>query len=153
MHLPSLNLPAYPFKCKQVNGKWYILDMLRKRFVRLTPEEWVRQHFVMYLINERQFPPTLMMPEYAFELNGQAMRCDIAIFDSSGNIQAVAECKSTDQNIDQNVFDQIFVYNRYLKACYLMVTNGLQHYCCKVDVSGSASPVFLNEIPFYSDIR
>lgn len=153
MYLPTLNLPAYPFKCKQLNGKWHIFDTLRKRFVRLTPEEWVRQHFVMYLIHEKKFPPALMVLEYTFELNGQTMRCDIAAFDNMGKLLAVAECKAPDHPIDQNVFDQIFVYNQYLKANYLMITNGIQHYCCKIDLSGSSAPIFLDNIPSYSDIR
>lgn len=152
MDLPSLNLPSYSFKCKQLHGKWYILDMLRRRYVRLTPEEWVRQHFVRYLIQEKKYPPALIALEHTFELNGQILRCDIAVFDNSGKILALVECKSTDQSIDQQVFDQIFVYNSHLKARYLMLTNGLHHYCCRVDLDVSG-PIFLREIPFYDEIR
>lgn len=153
MNLPSLNLPAYPYKSKQQNGKWYILDMLRRQYVRLTPEEWVRQHFLWYLINEKKYPSALIALEYPFEINGQNMRCDIAIFDNAGKILAAVECKSTEQTIDQSVFDQIFTYNTRLKAQFLMITNGLQHYCCKIDVSGSMPPTFLNYIPHYSELR
>ncbi|MGC8802594.1 MAG: type I restriction enzyme HsdR N-terminal domain-containing protein [Bacteroidales bacterium] len=152
MYLPLLNLPSYSFKSKLLQGKWYIFDMLRRQYVRLTPEEWVRQHFVRYLIEEKQYPPALIVIEHTFELNGLTLRCDIAVFDNSGKILAIVECKSTDQPIDQQVFDQIFVYNSHLKARYLMLTNGLQHYCCRIDL-GASGPIFLKDIPFYAEIR
>ncbi|MCX7986717.1 MAG: type I restriction enzyme HsdR N-terminal domain-containing protein [Bacteroidales bacterium] len=153
MQLLPLNLPSFPYKLKQINEKEYIFDHLRKQFVRLTPEEWVRQHFAWFLINYKNYPPGLMAIEYSFELNNQNMRADIVVFNNEGKILLVVECKAYNETINQQVFDQAFVYNLHLKAPYLIITNGLHHYCCKFDFSNVKEPFFLNEIPSFTSIK
>lgn len=146
---PPLNLPIYPFRIKQKNSKWYIWDEIREQYVRLTPEEWVRQHFIMYLIHYKNFPKNLISVEHALNIGGNLLRSDIVVFNKKGQILSITECKSYDQKIDQKVFDQIFVYNMQLKASYIMITNGLNHYCCKINIHNKPYLEFLDEIPDY----
>lgn len=141
-----LNLPKYPFRTKEENGKLYILDELRKKYVRLTPEEWVRQHMVKYLIGEKNYPSQLIVNEGLVELNGMKKRFDMVIHDRQGKPQLVAEYKAPDVKICQETFDQITAYNMKLHVDYLLVSNGMHHYCCKVDWANNHY-TFLKEIP------
>lgn len=148
----ELNLPHYQFNIKKVeNGNLTIFDILRQRFVALTPEEWVRQNFVRYLIDEKKFPAALMANEVSLVQNGIKRRCDTLVADSNGNPLAVVEYKAPSISVTQEVFDQIFRYNLVMKAKLLIVSNGLHHYCCKIDYSNNTS-FFLKDIPNYSEI-
>ena len=146
-----LNLPAYPFRLKEHDGKTSIFDALRKRYVALTPEEWVRQHFVAYLINEKGYPAGRMGNEISLLQNGRKRRCDTLIYDAEGRPLVVVEYKAPQVEISQATFDQIVRYNSVLQVRYLMVTNGLSHYCCAVDYELGRCR-FLADIPAYAEL-
>lgn len=128
-----------------------ILDQIRRKFVRLTPEEWVRQNFVQYLINEGKYPGGLIGIEIMFSLNKLKRRVDILIHDRQGRPVMIVECKEPEVKIDEKVFDQIVTYNMALKVPYIVVTNGIDHYACKVDHVENTWK-FLMVIPLYEDI-
>lgn len=146
--MEKLNLPKYPYKVKNRENKLYIFDIIRKKYIVLTPEEWVRQHFVNYLIQEKNYPKSIIAIEKQLKYNGLVKRTDILIFDKLGNSDIIVECKSPSIKISQDTFDQIARYNLKLNANYLIVTNGLQHYYCKLDHQ-KKQYVFLKEIPQY----
>lgn len=146
--MTNLNLPTYSFKIKSKENKLYIFDILRKKNVVLTPEEWVRQNYIQYLICEKEYPKTLIAIEKQLEVNNLIKRTDILIFDKNGSPNIIVECKSPMVKITQNTFDQIARYNLKLNAKYLIVTNGLQHFYCKMNYE-QMEYVFLNEIPNY----
>jgi hypothetical protein len=150
MHV--LNFPPYAFNIKSENGRNLIFDMIRKKYVVLTPEEWVRQHVVRYLAEEKGYPMALMALETAFALYLTIKRTDILIYNRRGIPLAMVECKSASVKIDHSVFDQILRYNLSFKLKYLIVTNGLQNYCCKIDPNTNTLG-FLNEIPTYEQIN
>lgn len=141
-----LNLPACEVKVRRNGIKKEIFDPIRKRFVALTPEEWVRQHFIQYLMNECHVPPMLIGVEIALKYNGLSKRSDIVVFDRLGQPAMAVECKATSVKIDQKVFDQLARYNMVLNVKYLIVTNGLAHYCCRIDKTGGTYE-FLPDIP------
>lgn len=142
----SLNLPEYPAKTREVKGKIQILDILRMKFVSLTPEEWVRQHFVNYLINFMKYPSSLMANEVTIELNGTRRRCDTVVYDRQLRPKMIIEYKRPAVKITNRVFDQIGRYNLVMKVDYLIVSNGTEHFCCKMDYD-SGSYTFLTEFP------
>ena len=145
----ELNLPEYEYKVKKrEDGSWSIWDRLRDRWVALTPEEWVRQHFVEWLITEKHFPAALMGNEVSLSQNGIARRCDTVVADRTGQPLVIVEYKAPSINITQKTFDQIVRYNMVLHARYLIVSNGLSHYCCEIDYE-KKSYCFLEEIPLY----
>ncbi|UCG29027.1 MAG: type I restriction enzyme HsdR N-terminal domain-containing protein [Bacteroidales bacterium] len=150
--MEPLNLPTYSFNIKSTGGRNYIFDEIRKKYFLLTPEEWVRQNFVQYLASEKQYPKSLIGIEMHFRLNKLSKRSDIMVFDKRGEPKVIVECKSPNVKISQDTFDQIARYNMKFRVDYLMVTNGLQHYCCRMDYSGH-SYKFLKEIPFYRDLE
>src|SRR5512133_2722073 len=131
--LKQLNLPSYTFKITGGEGFEMILDPVRRKYVRLTPEEWVRQNFIQYLVNEGKYPAGLMGVEVMFLLNKLKRRVDILIHNRRGKPVMIVECKEPDVKIDDSVFDQIVVYNMGLKVPYIVVTNGIVHYACKLD--------------------
>lgn len=143
-----LNLPSYPFKLTEKNEQVYIFDELRKKSLLLTPEEWVRQHFVQYLIIYKKYPKTLIKLEGGLQLNQLQKRTDILIFNKNGEADVLVECKAATVNINQKVFDQAARYNMIHKVNYLMVSNGLQHYCCKMDYKNQTYQ-FLEDLPPY----
>ena len=147
--MQKLNFPTYSFRFKNSENKVAIFDEIRKKFVVLTPEEWVRQHTVMYLIEECNYPKSLINVEKQVKINGMSKRYDIVIFNSDGSIFLVVECKQPDVAISQSTFDQIARYNFTLKAEYLMVTNGLNHYFCQMDFE-KEQYTFLKELPLHS---
>ena len=149
--MKSLNLPLYEAKISTENGKTRIFDKLRRTYVALTPEEWGRQNFVHYLINHKGYPSSLMANETAINLNNIKLRCDTVVYDRNLTPRAIVEYKAPDIKIDQNVFAQISRYNLVLKVDYLIVSNGLKHYCCKMDYATS-SYTFLHEIPDYETL-
>ncbi|EHQ28960.1 type I restriction enzyme HsdR N-terminal domain-containing protein [Mucilaginibacter paludis] len=131
--LLPLNLPPYPFKISSQNGQLFLFDEIRKKEVVLTPEEWVRQHFVQYLIKEKNYPRSLIKLEGGLKLNGQARRSDIVIFNNKGEKILLVECKAPAVKVTQQVFDQVARYNWVHRVPLIAVTNGLQHYYCKID--------------------
>ena len=145
----KLNLPEYQFNIKRnEKGALVIFDRLRNRFVTLTPEEWVRQNFVSYMIDGLHYPAALMANEVSLTQNGIKRRCDTLVADRFGNPLVIVEYKAPNIEITQKVFDQIVRYNMVLKAKMLIVSNGLTHYCCVIDYS-SNSYSFLENIPEY----
>lgn len=149
--MKELNLPAYSFRISGKEGSETILDPLRKKYVKLTPEEWVRQNFIQYLINEGGYPPGLMGVEVMFKLNKLSRRVDILIHNRAGEPVMIVECKAPAVKIDDTVFDQIVVYNMGLKVPYIVVTNGIDHYACKMDYTTNKYE-FLLVIPLYTDL-
>lgn len=149
--MQKLNLPEYSFKIRTVAGKTSIFDSLRKKYVRLTPEEWVRQNFVQFLLAEKKYSPSLIAVEAGVKVNNNPQRADLVIFDRSGNPLLVAEFKAPEIKISQQTFDQIVRYNMQLKVPFLVVSNGMQHYCCRINYAEN-SYAFLPEIPDFTAI-
>jgi len=147
----NLNLP-YSFRIKDKLDKKLIFDGFRRRWVALTPEEWVRQNFVRYLTEEKHYPASLVAIERSLRMNQRDFRTDIVLFSKSGNPLIVVECKAPEVKISQQVFDQIARYNLDLRVSYLIVTNGLTHYCCRFDQS-ELTYTFLPEIPDYMELE
>lgn len=149
--MPSLNLPLYAAKISEKNGKRSIFDIVRRKYVVLTPEEWVRQHFINYLITEKGFPAELIANEVSLVLNGTSKRCDTVIYNRFLAPLMIVEYKAPHIEITQAVFDQIVRYNMVMRVEYLVVSNGMVHYCCKIDYEkGSYS--FIEGIPEYQFI-
>ncbi|MGB5460239.1 MAG: type I restriction enzyme HsdR N-terminal domain-containing protein, partial [Eudoraea sp.] len=123
----SLNFPSYNFRFKSSENKQQIFDIIRKKFVSLQPEEWVRQHVIHYLSVDKKYPTSLINVEKTLSLNGLRKRYDVVVFNSDGSIHILVECKSPNVTVSQVVFDQIARYNMKMQAEYLMVTNGLEH--------------------------
>jgi hypothetical protein len=149
--LQKLNLPEYTFRFKQEENKTYIFDIFRKKYIVLTPEEWVRQNFLMHLVTDLDFPKSLIAVEAGLKLYKTQKRTDIVVYDKQGIPILIVECKAPEIAINEKVFDQIVRYNMALQVNYLVVTNGLNHYCCKLDYT-KKSYKFLKSIPNYTDI-
>ncbi|MBL7891174.1 MAG: type I restriction enzyme HsdR N-terminal domain-containing protein [Bacteroidia bacterium] len=147
----KLNLPICQFRFQNKDGNVELFDVVRKKFVVLTPEEWVRQHFIHYLINQKGFPPSLMQLEKPLNYNQLEKRSDIVIYDKAANPVVLVECKSPQVSITQDTFDQIARYNFSLKVKYLIVTNGINHFCCKMDYK-TTSYSFIQQIPLYKEL-
>lgn len=147
-----LNLPPCSLKISNGAGKYSVFDVLRKKYIALTPEEWVRQHFVHYLIEHKGFPQALLANEVQIRLNATKKRCDTVLYRRDLSARLIVEYKAPSVEITQAVFDQITRYNMVLKVDYLIVTNGLQHYCCQIDYTRQAY-CFLPEIPAYSELK
>jgi hypothetical protein len=149
--MQQLNLPQYPIKLKEEKGTKYIFDPIRKKYLVLLPEEWVRQNFIQYLINEKSFPSTLIAIEKGLKLNELQKRADIVIYDNKGQPIVLIECKAPKVKINQEVFEQVARYNIVFKVPYLVVTNGIEHYCAKVDLKENSFE-FLQELPVYNSL-
>ncbi|MEL5892780.1 type I restriction enzyme HsdR N-terminal domain-containing protein [Bacteroides sp. GD17] len=147
----SLNLPAFDVKVAERDGRTVIFDAIRRRYVALTPEEWVRQHFVHFLLEHKGYPQALMANEVQVLLNGTKKRCDTVLYRRDLTARMIVEYKAPDVEITQKVFDQITRYNMVLKVDYLIVSNGLQHYCCRINYEKN-SYTFLQDIPMYGDL-
>ncbi|MDA3883502.1 MAG: type I restriction enzyme HsdR N-terminal domain-containing protein [Bacteroidales bacterium] len=147
----KLSLPQYDLSVKKMQNKQYVFDVLRKKYVRLTPEEWVRQQMIHFLIHEKKYPKSLMNSEVGLELYSLPKRADILSYTSQGNPLLLVECKSPNVRINQNVFEQIANYNIVIKAPFLIVTNGITIFACEIDFY-TKSYTFLQEIPEYKNI-
>ncbi len=148
--MQKVNFPSYSFRFKNSENKVSIFDEIRKKFIILTPEEWVRQHVIQYLILEKNYPKSYINVEKLIKVNDLHKRYDIVVFQPNGTLFLLVECKAPEVKINQETFDQIARYNLKLKAQYLMVTNGLNHYFCKMDFEKEAY-VFLTELPNFSN--
>ena len=146
--MQQLNLPHYKFKIKNKENKPFIFDIVRKKYVALSPEEWVRQHIVHFLVEEKKYPISLIAIEKKILVNSLTKRPDILIFGKNGTSFIIVECKSAQIPLNQNVFDQIARYNLALNATFLMVSNGLEHYYCSMDHKNEQYS-FLEELPDY----
>ncbi|MGB3145809.1 MAG: type I restriction enzyme HsdR N-terminal domain-containing protein [Maribacter sp.] len=147
--MQHLNFPGYTFRLKNRENKALIFDLVRKKFVVLTPEEWVRQHVVQYLLVEKNYPLSHINVEKQIILNGLKKRYDIVVFNPDGQLHILVECKAPEIMISQATFDQVARYNFKLNSTYLMVTNGLTHYYCEMDANAEKYQ-FLKEIPEFS---
>lgn len=147
----TLNLPPFDAKVKETDGMTKIFDPLRRKFVALTPEEWVRQHFTNFLINHKGYSAALMGNEVSLKLNGMSRRCDTVLYDRSLRPIMIVEYKAPHIEITQKVFDQICRYNMVLQVKYLVVSNGMSHYCCKMDYA-AGTYAFLRDIPDYNEL-
>ncbi len=148
----ALNLPGFEMKIREKDGKRQIFDFLRRRYVALSPEEWVRQHFCHYLCEHKHFPSGRMANEYSIEVCGTKKRCDTVVFDSQCRPLVIVEYKAPEVRITQEVFMQILRYDWTLKAPYLLVSNGLCHYGCRMDYEAQRYD-FLREIPDFNDLK
>jgi type I site-specific restriction endonuclease len=147
-----LNLPTYSFKIKEVNGKKYVFDEVRRRFVALTPEEWVRQHMIKFLITNRNYPLSLFAIEKKHMHNHMARRCDFVIYGRKGNPLMVVECKAPVVDIGQQAFDQANRYNQQYKAPYILITNGNKHFCCRIHMKNQGFE-FMHDIPDFNALN
>ncbi len=146
-----LNLPTYSFRIKDEQEKQLIFDDIRKKFLVLTPEEWVRQNFIRFLIETKGFSASLMAIETGLKINKNQFRADLLIYNREGKPLLVVEFKAPHVKISQDTFDQIARYNMEFKVPYLIVSNGLNHFCCQVDFE-SESYSYLKDIPEFSEI-
>lgn len=144
--MQELNFPKYSFRLKNSENKSAIFDAIRKKFIILTPEEWVRQHVVRYLLEEKNYPLSLTNVEKVIKVNDLVKRYDIVVYNPDGSIFLLVECKAPHIKITQETFDQIARYNLALRAEYLMITNGINHYYCIMDFENQKY-VFLEELP------
>ena len=144
--MQQLNFPSYNFRFKNSENKVSIFDTIRKKFILLTPEEWVRQHTIQFLLQEKNYPKSYLNIEKLIKINDISKRYDIVVFQPDGTIFLLIECKAPEVKITQETFDQIARYNLTLKAQYLMVTNGLNHYFCQMDFVNETY-IFLNDLP------
>ena len=146
--MPQLNLPNAALKTKLVEGTTQVFDAVRKKYLVLTPEEWVRQHFIHYLNKEKNYPLGLMGVEQMVKYNGMQTRADIVLYTADGKPNVIVECKAPNVKITQDAFNQIAKYNFKLKVEFLVVTNGMQHFCCKMDYENNKI-TFLEEVPAF----
>jgi len=149
--MSQLNFPLYAFKIKEANGRKLIFDRLRRKFVILQPEELVRQNMIEYLVTEKGYPVTLIGNEISLIYNGLKKRCDSVVYGSHGNPIMIVEYKAPSVEICQKTFDQIAIYNSQLKVKYLLISNGLKHFCCKIDFE-TMGYQFLVDIPTYGEL-
>ena len=146
-----LNLPTYEIKIAQRGNKQLIFDFLRRKYVALTPEEWVRQHFVHYLIEHKSYPAGLIGNEVELNVGEKKLRCDTILYNKVAQPQMIIEYKAPQIKLQQKTFDQISAYNLLLKVDYLIVSNGMQHICCRMDYENQKY-CFLEGIPNYQEL-
>jgi hypothetical protein len=146
----SLNLPHSNLQIREINGKPSVFDILRKKYVVLTSEEWVRQNFVHFLINSCCYPKGLMKLESGLKYNEMAGRSDILIYNRKGEVFMLVECKASEVSLTNKVFEQASRYNSTIKARYLTITNGINHFCCEIDRERKEYS-FLKDLPSYQE--
>ncbi len=147
--MENLNFPGYRFRFKNSENNPLIFDVVRKKFVVLQPEEWVRQHVVRYLHEDKNYPLSLINVEKQIKVHTLSKRFDIVVFSPKGDIEILVECKAPKIKITEDSFDQAARYNLDLKARFLLVTNGLDHYFCRIDYENS-SYIFIEDLPSYN---
>jgi hypothetical protein len=150
--MKQLQFPSYSFRFKNSENKVAIFDEIRKKFIIITPEEWVRQHVVQFLLQDKKYPKSHINVEKLLRINGLNKRYDVVVYNPDGSILILVECKAPEIKISQQTFDQIARYNLTLNAEYLMVSNGLNHYFCKMDYEKEKYD-FLPELPEYQSLN
>ena len=145
---PELNLPIYELNISKNDGRFYVFDPIRKQKVVLTPEEWIRQNFIQFLIKNRGYPKSLISVESGLKYNNRSKRSDIVVYNLEGSPSVLVECKSVETKINQATFNQTAVYNKTLKASIVIITNGLEHFCYRVNVDDGEFE-FLEDVPHY----
>ena len=149
--MTRLNLPPFEIKLRGTKAQPQIFDILRKKYIELTPEEWVRQHFVHFLVEHKGYPAALMANEIQLKVGEKTLRADSVLYSRELKPRMIIEYKAPHIPITQKVFDQISIYNMLLHVDYLVVSNGLQHYICKMDYNDKKY-LFLEDIPDYKDL-
>lgn len=147
----TLNLPSYDAKIRKKGNSFEIFDPLRRKYLVLTPEEWVRQHFVHYLITEKNYPSSLIANEASLKLNNLIRRCDTVVYNRQLKPVMILEYKEPQVSITQEIFDQVARYNSVLRVKHIIVSNGMQHYCYRLNFD-DLSYEFLTEIPDYREL-
>lgn len=147
--MSGLNLPEYDVNITEHNGKRMIFDFLRRKFVALTPEEWVRQHFTHFLVEQKGYPKSLLVNETELHIGDKRLRCDTVLYDKTMHPRMIIEYKAPTIQLQQKTFNQIAVYNLLLHADYLVISNGILHYCCQMDYE-RRTYTFLQDIPSYA---
>jgi len=150
--MQELNLPKYPIKIKEEKGERYIFDTIRKKYLKLQPEEWVRQNFIQYLIQEKSYPASLIEIEKGLKVNTLQKRADVVINSTQGKPLVLIECKAPKVKVTQETFEQVARYNTVFKVPYLIVTNGLAHYFCVINFENNSFE-FLEEIPDFKELE
>lgn len=150
--MKKLNLPAYDFLIRKDDKKTQIFDAVRGKYLVLTPEEWVRQHLVRYLIEEKNYPKGLIAIEKGLRLNGLQKRADVLVYNKAGEPMLLIECKAPNVKINQAAFDQIGRYNISFRLPYLLVSNGINHYCAKINFEAKDFS-FLKDVPSYEELN
>jgi len=150
--MQELNFPKYEFRIKKELSRTYIFDEIRRSYVILTPEEWVRQNLLKYLVHEKAYAKGLLKIEHTLHINNLTKRCDILVYNKTAKPVMIVECKAATVKISQDTFEQIAVYNLNLKVNYLLITNGLTHFCCYYDFQ-TLKPLFLDNIPAFTSIN
>ncbi len=150
--MQTLDFPYPPEKIRNENDRMSVFDVVRKRWFVLTPEEWVRQHLIQYLNRDKECPISLMAVEKMLRYNGMVRRSDLVVYSDQAKPLLLAECKAPEIKITKDVFDQAARYNMTLRVPFLMVTNGIEHFCCRINFE-NASYFFLKEIPTYAFMR
>lgn len=148
---PVLNFPAYNFRFRETAGRREVFDAVRRKFVALTPEEWVRQHVIRFLADDRKYPLSLIHVEGGLELNNLKKRFDALVYNNLGKPVMLVECKAPSVKISQAVFDQASRYNLAFSVEYLLVSNGMEHFCCHIDFE-KQNITFLDSIPLYTAV-
>lgn len=149
--MTRLNLPPFEIKLRGTKAQPQIFDILRKKYIALTPEEWVRQHFVHFLVEHKGYPAALMANEIQLKVGEKSLRADSVLYSRDLKPKMIIEYKAPHIPITQKVFDQISIYNMLLHVDYLVVSNGLQHYICKMDYNDKKY-LFLEDIPDYKEL-
>ncbi len=144
--MDQLNLPKYNLKIVKENNQTKVFDVVRKKYVVLTPEEWVRQNFIHYLINEKQYPQSLIAVEASLKYNTLQKRADIVIYNKLGQATILVECKAASVKITEDTFHQAAVYNMNFRVNFMILTNGINHYCCQMNYE-EKTYLFLSQIP------
>lgn len=150
--MENLNLPSYPFRYKNVGQRKYIFDSFRKKYVFLTPEEEVRQHFAMFLVNQCGYPAARIGIEVRISTRHLERRSDIVVYNNAFQPALIVECKAPSVEIEENIFDQAVRYHMELHAPYIAVTNGLRHFCCKID-NETGKWHFMDRFPAYGELQ
>ena len=147
-----IKIPTYSFKIKSADKRKLIFDFVRKKYIAFTPEELIRQNFIQYLINEKTYSESLISVELPIKVNSLVKRCDIVIYNRKGKPFMIVECKAPTVKINQTVFDQITRYNINFRVDYLVITNGKETFCCRINYE-KGSYKFMNYIPAYSEVN
>lgn len=147
--MTTIQFDKYNFRLEERDGGQFIFDEVRRRWVMLTPEEWVRQHILHYLVEQKSYPKSLIAVERGIELNGLQKRCDVVVFNTHGKPVMIVECKAPEEVVNAKVYEQIANYNQKLRVDYLWVTNGTYNFCCRL----TEQPVLLTEIPTWEEVK